>query len=207
MAIQPIPKNRYLVFALIASLGLFSDLYCKHLVFTDLGYPAGAPVPTADGVHQIFSAPQTLQGQSENYLTGWVSFQLYTSFNRGALWGIGQNFTWIFASLSILAALGLLYWLFVCGAARSMWLTICLSLIFSGTLGNLYDRLGWHGYLDAPNGEPLIAVRDFMLFTFGTYHWPIFNFADVFLVTGAIMLAIHSFQANATQLTERAKKT
>ena len=34
---------------------------------------------------------------------------------------------------------------------------------------------------------PLQAVRDFLHFRFGTFDWAIFNFADVFLVTGAII--------------------
>jgi len=64
----------------------------------------------------------------------------------------------------------------------------------AGTLGNLYDRLGLHGCV-RPDGSAIYGVRDFLAFTFGTYHYPIFNAADCFLVTGAIMLAIQSFRA------------
>jgi signal peptidase II len=64
----------------------------------------------------------------------------------------------------------------------------------AGTMGNLYDRLGLHGYVDR-NGTTILAVRDFLLFTFGDFHWPVFNFADSFLVTGAIMLVLHSLMS------------
>ncbi len=120
-----------------------------------------------------------------------MQFRLYTSFNEGALWGIGQGFTAVFAGLSLLAIVGIVLWLFAFRGAASLWLTVTLGLVMSGTLGNLYDRLGWHGCEVA--GRQLFAVRDFLSFTFGTYHYPIFNFADVFLVTGAIMLGLYSF--------------
>jgi signal peptidase II len=120
-----------------------------------------------------------------------VKFRLYTSFNPGALWGIGQEHTWLFASLSIVAIAGVVYWLFVRRAAVSWWLTVSLSLILGGTLGNLFDRVSLHGYTDL-NGHPIHAVRDFLLFTFGNWNFPVFNFADSFLVTGAIMLVVHS---------------
>jgi signal peptidase II len=82
-------------------------------------------------------------------------------------------------------------WLFAFSAARSLWLTIALALILGGTLGNLYDRIGLHGCRDT-QGANIAAVRDFLLFTFGDFHWPVFNFADVFLVSGASMLVVHS---------------
>ncbi len=43
-------------------------------------------------------------------------------------------------------------------------------------------------------GIPIFAVWDFILFTFGGWPWPVFNFADVFLVTGAVMLVLQSFR-------------
>ena len=112
--------------------------------------------------------------------------------NEGALWGVGQGYAWVFASLSLFAIGGIVYWLFFYGAGRSWWLTVALALIMSGTIGNLYDRIGWHGCIKPETGEPWYAVRDFLLFTFGGWPWPIFNFADVFLVTGAIMLILQS---------------
>jgi signal peptidase II len=166
-----VPANRYAIFCLIASGGFLFDLWSKNTVFDWLGYPHGV---------------------SKAYIDSWVTFRFYTSFNHGALWGLGQGFSWLFASLSIVAIIAVVYWLFVRGAAVSLWLTVSLAAIMSGTLGNLWDRLGLHGCIDN-NGDPLFAVRDFLLFTFGKFPWPVFNLADVFLVTGAVMLVLQSF--------------
>jgi signal peptidase II len=166
-----VPRNRYAWFFSLAILGLAIDLVSKSLVFEQLGFPGGQ--------------------RPEPFFNGWVMFTFVTSVNEGALWGIGQGYTWVFALLSIVAIVAVCVWLFVYKAANSLWLTIALGLIMAGTLGNLYDRAGMHGIL--VNGELLYGVRDFLLFTFGGWPWPVFNFADCFLVAGAIMLGIQAF--------------
>lgn len=172
----PVPRNRYVWFFLLSIVGLTIDLGSKSAVFGQLGYPGGR------------------SDWTQGFLGGWGSACFLTSINEGALWGMGQGYTWLFALLSIVAIAGVSVWLFVYRAANSLWLTICLGLIMAGTLGNLYDRLGLHGCVRL-DGSAIYGVRDFLAFTFGTYHYPIFNGADCFLVTGAIMLAIQSFRA------------
>jgi len=168
-----VPKNRYVCFFSLAVIGLIVDLLTKWWAFTSLGYEYRS---------------------SETWLTplwGENVFVFMTSFNHGALWGLGQGYSWLFASLSIVAVVGVIYWLFVRGAAHSWWLTISLGLIMAGALGNLYDRLGLHGLTDE-NGVVQHAVRDFLYIKI--INWPIFNFADMYLVTGAAMLLIQSFR-------------
>ena len=169
-----VPKHRLWMFVVIVTVGLGWDLYSKTAVFEQLGYPRGES--------------EHVYGQSSP-----ITFRLYTSMNEGALWGVGQGFAWVFAGLSLLAAAGIIYWLFFKGAAVSAWLTVALSLIMGGTLGNLYDRIGMHECIHPVTGETWYAVRDFLLFTFWGWPWPVFNFADVYLVTGAIMLVLQSF--------------
>jgi signal peptidase II len=197
-AINGVPASRAVVFLLVAGVILAGDLATKTLVFRDLGYPGTDLEPVARGTHAIFAAPPGRDGTSVAYLDGWLSFRLFTSFNRGALWGVGQGYTWLFAALSTAAVIGIPTWLFGFRAARSWWLTLALGLILGGTLGNLYDRIGLPECTDE-NGQTVLAVRDFLLFTFGTFHWPVFNFADVSLVTGAGMLVIHSLHPASTK--------
>ena len=59
---------------------------------------------------------------------------------------------------------------------------ICVSLILGGSLGNLLDRI-IYGY-----------VIDFLDFNILGYNYPIFNFADSFIVVGTIILLINSIR-------------
>lgn len=169
-----IPINRYVTFLTLAGCGFALDIWSKSAVFSKLGYPGG---------------------YTEPFLDGWLKFRFYTSFNHGALWGMGQGYSLVFAGLSFIAIFTISYWLFVKRAALSWWINVALGLVMSGILGNLYDRMGLHGYLDPQTEKPIQAVRDFFLFTFGTYNWPVFNVADICLVTGACMLILHSLFA------------
>ena len=54
----------------------------------------------------------------------------------------------------------------------------CLSLVFGGALGNLYDRIAYK------------AVPDFIDFHIRDLHWFIFNVADIFITLGVIMLIL-----------------
>jgi signal peptidase II len=121
-----------------------------------------------------------------------------TALNHGALFGMGQGRSGLFAIMSIVAAVGIVYWLFVAKAASDWLLTIALSMITGGILGNLYDRLALWGGLDA-DGKPIHAVRDWILIAYGGfelpwlgYTWPNFNIADMLLVCGAGVLICHA---------------
>ncbi len=56
--------------------------------------------------------------------------------------------------------------------------TLAFSFIYSGIIGNLIDRL-FRGY-----------VLDFLDFKIFGYDYPVFNFADIFIVCGIILLII-----------------
>jgi len=187
-----VPASRYWAFGLLASGALAWDLVSKHLVFEALGFPGRSS-------DWSYETP---------FLWGTFSIRLTTWLNQGALFGMGQGFGWLFAALSVVAALGIVYWLFVHGGAQSWWLTITLALIFAGAAGNLFDRLYLHGCVDAL-GQPMTGVRDFIrcdiplieyrwplrFRLIERYPWPIFNFADTYLVVGAVMLTLYSLFA------------
>ena len=53
-----------------------------------------------------------------------------------------------------------------------------LLLVFGGALGNLYDRIFFK------------AVPDFIDLHIGSFHWFVFNIADIFITFGVIMLIL-----------------
>jgi signal peptidase II len=153
-----VPLSRWVLFWGIALGGAAFDLATKHLVFSTMS--VGQIRPVVDGI-----------------------LELHLSHNSGALWGFGAwlpHSGLVFAVLSIVAGVAILYWLFIRGAARDAWLTAALGLIMAGAMGNCYDRLRY-GY-----------VRDFVHFHVDSIRFDcaIFNFADNMLVLGAMGLVI-----------------
>jgi len=96
--------------------------------------------------------------------------------NRGAAFGILQNQRWLFIALTVVVSAVIAYYLFV-RTLESPVLTIALSMILGGAIGNLIDRLRL-GY-----------VVDMLHFVLIDY--PVFNVADSFVVIGTILLAYY----------------
>src|SRR4051794_2613575 len=152
--------GRWVLFWSIALGGMAFDLGTKALIFRRIGPPPSPPVTLVQNV-----------------------LELHTSYNPGALWGLGRSMPYsslFFAGLSIVAAVAICWWLFVRGAASDWRLTLALGLIMAGALGNCYDRL------------VLGHVRDFMHFHVDPigFDCAIFNFADNMLVAGAVILML-----------------
>jgi signal peptidase II len=174
------PNRGWASFLVVAAAALASDLATKHLAFSRLGMPG--------------------TGRRAIFLPGVLTLE--TNLNEGALFGIGQGLSWLFAAVSVAALVGILAMLSRPGARDSLWLLSALALISGGILGNLYDRLGlpglrWHAPVERI-GEPVHAVRDWIHVTVpGVIDWPIFNLADSWLVIGAGMLLVASFRSPA----------
>ncbi|MFO0889544.1 MAG: signal peptidase II [Isosphaeraceae bacterium] len=156
--------GRWLLFWAIALGGAAFDLTTKAIIFDRVGPPSSPSVTVVPGL-----------------------IELQTSYNPGALWGFGRSLPYsslIFAGFSIIAALAILYWLFVRGAAASLALTVSLALIMAGALGNCYDRLAF-GH-----------VRDFVHFHIDSINFEcaIFNFADNMLIIGAVVLVLFALR-------------
>lgn len=122
---------------------------------------------------------------------------IQTSLNEGALFGIGQGAVTFFSIISILALLGIFIWLFYFYGAQSLFITFIFALMSGGILGNLYDRLGipglrWPTLGPDEIGEPVYAVRDWILIMIGSYHWPNFNLADSFMVIGVCLMLAYT---------------
>ena len=167
---RSIPATRLLLFWLLALGGAGFDLGTKSYAFAKLGEPyQRAPYEVVKNV-----------------------LELQTSKNTGALWGFMRSVphsSLIFAGLSIVAAVGICYWLFALGAANDRRLTIALAFIMAGALGNCYDRLAL-GY-----------VRDFVHFQVPAigFDCAIFNFADNMLIIGAVTLVLLALRPDAVE--------
>ncbi len=155
-----VPTSRIVLFWAIALGGAAFDLTTKSLIFARVGQPGSPSVSLVDNV-----------------------LELRTSYNEGALWGFGRGMRYsplIFAGLSIVAGVGICWWLFARGGARDLRYTLALGLIMAGAIGNCYDRLRY-GH-----------VRDFVHFHVDAIRFDcaIFNFADNMLVAGAVALLL-----------------
>jgi signal peptidase II len=192
MVMKAVPTNRCLVFLLLAVLGCALDLAAKSWMFNLLGMP-GPGSGTRWVWHGVFG------------------FQ--SSLNEGALFGLGQGMVPLFAGLSIVAAIGIFVWLFFAGGASDWLLTVALGLIMAGIFGNLYDRLGlagltWNGFVGGHAfGDPVYAVRDYILVMIGPWHWPNFNLADSYLVCGAGLLIWHALRCKSAPKLEAATRS
>lgn len=95
--------------------------------------------------------------------------------NSGAAWGMLQNqrVLLIGITLAVIAGLGIY-------VRSNTTLTkptlVSISLLVGGAIGNLMDRIKM-GY-----------VIDFIDVRFGSYNFPVFNFADIFVVSGVILM-------------------
>lgn len=93
--------------------------------------------------------------------------------NRGAAFGLFQNFTLGFLLVSVVVLIGILvyYWWLPAGDWPAR---LGLALVFGGALANAYDRL--------VKG----SVIDFIQLP----HWPIFNIADSSISVGVVILVL-----------------
>lgn len=118
------------------------------------------------------------RGETVHLLGGVLPVTL--AFNTGmvfgiTIYGIGRG-----AVLAItIVILALLFTLLRRGHREDPYRSWGVGLAAGGALGNLYDRLRWTG-----------GVVDFLgPIDLGFMLWPIFNLADIAIVTGALLVA------------------
>lgn len=102
-------------------------------------------------------------------------FHLTYARNTGAAFSILQDTQIILIPVTGVIIVGIICYMIKIRNKRNVLLKLSLALISGGALGNFIDRVRL-GY-----------VTDFFDFTLISY--PIFNFADVFVVLGVILLA------------------
>ncbi len=150
----------HLIFWSIFAAGLILDIWSKHAVFDRL-QRGPDKVPIIKGFLQLVLAE-----------------------NEGAVFGIAGGQYHLLVVVSV-AALALIFAVFLFGGIRRRIVHIALALFAAGVCGNLRDRLFNDG-----------RVRDFIDVVYWPgRHWPTFNVADTMLCIGVGLLMLWTFTA------------
>ena len=148
-------KNRWFLFSLISACGLVVDQVTK--LYIDRTMTLYQSIPVIDGFFNIF------------YIR-----------NKGAAFSFLSNASWrlpFFIAVSVVASLVIIVALNKLREDQKL-AQVSLSMIFSGAVGNLIDRVR------------LGEVIDFLDVYWRTHHWPAFNVADSLICVGVALLAL-----------------
>jgi signal peptidase II len=117
---------------------------------------------------------------------------LVLTYNTGAAFSFlasaGGWQRWFFVLIAVGASV-LIAWM-LHRHQRDAFLSVGLTLILAGAIGNLIDRL------------TIGAVVDFILLHWRQYHWPAFNLADSCISVGAAMLIWDGFARSRSRASE-----
>jgi len=113
-----------------------------------------------------------------------IDFYIYPFLNFDLVWNTGIGFGLasmetniyyhILTSIIAVVIIGLIFYLIKSKAIYAY----LIALVVGGALGNLFDRIYYY------------AVPDFIDLHLGSYHWFIFNVADIFITAGIIGLIL-----------------
>jgi len=174
----------------LISYGRLGDVHLKLVIFAF----TFSPIIILDLVTKRW-ALEALSYSSSQLFGGLIPLTL--AFNKGAAFGIsiGEDSRWFFVPVTILA-LALLGGLLKQTSENDFLKIFSVSLVISGALGNLYDRVRWgRGVVD------FIGPIDL-----GRWDFPIFNVADMAISCGAILLAISFWMEEQAQSRPRASE-
>lgn len=147
-----------LVFAAIAAIAYAADLGSKQWALASL----------ADGDVPV--------------LGDWLT--LHLTFNPGAAFSTGTDFTIVFTALATIAVVVVLW---LSRRVRSTGWAIALGLLLGGVAGNLTDRV-------VRQPEPFYGhVVDFLMLP----NWPVFNIADISINVAAGLIILQTFRGVA----------
>lgn len=124
-----------------------------------------------------------LQHFINNYkINDYLSFEL--AINRGISWSFfDSQSNYIFLTISVFIFFVLMafaYYVFLCIKDNKN--VLAETLIISGGISNLIDRVIHCG------------VIDFIVLSYNDWFWPSFNFADIFIVSGILIMLVYNFK-------------
>lgn len=106
-------------------------------------------------------------------------FSLLYLQNKGAAFGILQGKLYFLTIITIIVVGGMMFYI-IKYKPNSKLIRISFSLIISGALGNLMDRIVYKYVVDFIS----VHYKDI-------YYFPVFNIADVMVVVGTALLAFY----------------
>jgi signal peptidase II len=151
-------KIRYIILLVVSALVLVLDQLTK--LYIDRGMALHSSITVVQGFFNI------------TYLR-----------NKGAAFGILANSSYRLPFFILVSAVAVCVIVVVINRLREdqKLAAVSLSLIFSGALGNLIDRVR------------LGEVIDFLDAHWYEHHWPAFNIADSAICVGVVLLAIDMY--------------
>ncbi|WP_444929595.1 signal peptidase II [Microbulbifer sp. SSSA002] len=136
-------------------------------------------VVVLDIASKVWAVDMFMHGPSMQIIPGLLQFTY--AENYGAAFSFlsdaGGWQRWFFGIIALSFSVVVIVWLWRLPATKC-WEPCALALILGGALGNLWDRV-LLGY-----------VRDFISVYYGSWHFPVFNVADMGISIGAAMLVI-----------------
>jgi signal peptidase II len=102
-------------------------------------------------------------------------FEITNVSNTGAAWSILSNNVLLLIIIAILAML-IIYYLFIKNKVLHKYQALAYSTFYAGIIGNLIDRLLF-GH-----------VIDYLSFNIFGYDFPVFNMADIYIVTSMVVI-------------------
>ena len=144
-----------------------------------------------DRISKIYVVEQ-FKKSFDNSLFESKFLNIYLIWNEGIAFGLmsfsDKNLYNILTIIIIFVSLVILYMSYKNQGLKKY----ALLCIFGGSIGNLYDRVFFN------------AVPDFIDFHIREFHWFIFNFADIFISLGVlIMIMTEFFGKNKDNLNEK----
>jgi signal peptidase II len=159
-------SRKRIIFLSILVVGVVLDQITKAMVVKALNI--GDQIPIIDGF-----------------------FNLVLTYNKGAAFGLfanmSPNLSWIFFIFTTSLVMGVVAYLWWGVPDQPTLPGVGYSLVFTGAVGNLIDRVR------------LGEVVDFLDFHLGDFHWPAFNVADSLVCVGAGLLLWCLFKEEQSQ--------
>ena len=107
--------------------------------------------------------------------------------NYGISFGLFAGFLpmWLIVLFGVIIIIFLLFWMFTVSNKLEKW---GILLIIAGAISNIGDRLMNN------------FVLDFIFLHYKHYYWPAFNFADIYISVGVLIIVIENYKIFKTRL-------